>query len=651
MAFWQDNAACILDYLKLMQALADREDDGPDRVEQLWRDILAREQDSGAEARTPRLLRERLGLDLREFLLVMAALALELDGGLRGAFRSRYGLALPTVEYGLELISRLCPPGVEDLAELSGHSILTGLLLTTSEQTAYPMERPLILCRAAVSFLTGPALPELPGLEVLLPDEEEPDWLPLHTDALDRLKSWYLAGGRSTLYLHGPAGCGRRTLLRRACGGAVCLDLAELKEMTALDRDHIIRESILLARLLGLPVCGDASSGAEILGALERFRRRFPFPLAVLTGDGGTILPGGELLYLSGQLTAAERAAAWSFFLPGTSPGSVPGGAMTVGAVRDTALLARRFAMERGRVQVRREDTQSALRQRGGALEFGVRYGLSASLTDMVLPTGVLDQLRDICAAARCGSELAAWGVPTLREGVTAVFHGPSGTGKTMAAGAIAGELKMPLLRADLSQIMDKYVGETEKHLGRLMRCARENRCVLLFDEADALFGKRASVSTGHDKFANLSTSFLLQEIEQYDGVALLSTNLLSNFDDAFLRRLHYIVRFQLPDAALRAELWRRALPPDRLEGEIPFDTLAQAELSPARINGVARAAAVSAMAAGRAAISLPMLVKTLCLELEKSGKALPRQLAGLVEQAPAPKRGGVETGTRLMGS
>lgn len=643
MAQRQDNSACILDYLKLFQALAGAEDG----AESLWREILEQEQ-GGGEVRTPRMLRERLELNSREFLLAMAALALELDGGLRDAFRSRHGLMLPTVEYGLELLSPLFPPRVEDLADLSGRSALMGLLLTTAEQTAYPLERPLILCRAAVSFLTGPALPELPGLTVLFPKER--DWLPLHDEALARLRSWYFSGGGPPLHLHGPAGCGRRSLLRRACGGTVCLDLEELRNLTVLDRDHMFREALLLSRLLGLPLCADAPASGEALGELERFRRRFHVPLAVLTEDGGPILPGGEILRLAGRLTAAERAAAWALFLPDAAPNSVPGGAMTVGALRETAMLALRFAGERGYGQVTREDTRSALRQRGGALEFGVRYDVSVTLKDMVLSEPVLAQLRDICTAVRCGTELAAWGIPNLREGVTAVFYGPSGTGKTMAASAIAGELRAPLMRADLSQIMDKYVGETEKHLGRLMRCAKENRCVLLFDEADALFGKRASVSTGHDKFANLSTSFLLQEIEQYDGVAILSTNLLNNFDDAFLRRLHYIVRFQLPDAPLRAALWRRALPPSRLEGEIPFDALAQAELSPARINGAARAAAVSAMAAGQEAISLPVLVKALGLELEKSGKALPRQLAGLAEQGAAPKDGGAEAGTRLDG-
>ncbi len=128
---------------------------------------------------------------------------------------------------------------------------------------------------------------------------------------------------------------------------------------------------------------------------------------------------------------------------------------------------------------------------------------------------------------------------------------------------------------------MDQYVGETEKHLAQLLAGARENRCVLLFDEADALFSRRAQVSGGHDKYANLSTAYLLQEIEQYEGVALLSTNLLGSFDDAFLRRLQYIIRFPQPDAALREQLWQRSLPAVRLCGDIPYAALAQAEPGP----------------------------------------------------------------------
>lgn len=195
-----------------------------------------------------------------------------------------------------------------------------------------------------------------------------------------------------------------------------------------------------------------------------------------------------------------------------------------------------------------------------------------------------------------------------------------------MAASAIANRLGRPLLRADLSQIMDKYVGETEKHLEELFRCARESHSVLLFDEADSLFGRRADVSSGQDKYANLSTSYLLQAIEAYDGVALLSTNLLAGFDDAFLRRLDYVIRFQLPGPELRETLWRRALPEGRRE-ELPFDLLAQVELSPARINSVAWNGALAALGAGRTQVGLSDVLEALRQELEKNSKAMPGAL------------------------
>lgn len=644
-AGWSDNSDCILGYLRLFQALAADQAD-PSVCMTQWQELQAMElATSDTVMLAPRILRERFDLDLREYLLVMAALAMEMDNDLRTLFRSRYGLTLPTIEYGLQLIAPLCPSHVGILAELNGHSVLTGLLLTTAEPTAYPLERPLILCRAAVSFLTGLSLPELRGIQVFLPEPSE-TYLPIHTQALEQVQLWYQAGAAHPLYILGDSGCGRRTLLRRACGGAVCLDYEEVTELSALDRDHLYRETAVLSIILAVPVCGVSFRTSSAIRELQALCDRFAIPLAIVTNAEASLYQAAEVIRLPSQLTSREREEAWHTFLPTAAPDSLPGGGMSIGAVQETADLAMRYAASQKRGEVRREDTIRALRQRGGALAYGLHYEPYASLEDMVLPESVLEQIRQICMAVKCGPQLVGWGIPCQREGVTAVFHGPSGTGKSMAANAIARDLGMPLLRADLSQIMDKYVGETEKHLGQLMRCARENRCVLLFDEADSLFGKRSSVSTGHDKFANLSTSYLLQEIEQYDGVALLSTNLLNNFDEAFLRRLQYIVRFVLPDAKLREQLWRRALPADRLDGEIPFSGLAQAELSPARINSVARAAAVAAIDEGKERISTTVVLRALRLELEKNGKALPRELSNLLTE-PSVKE--VQADIKLM--
>ena len=626
MAGYQDNAQCVLDYLALFQTLSAGETDaGPCRKQ--WEAILTRERSSQGIQLAPPLLRQRFHLNERDFLLAMAALALEMDGGLRNSFRRSYGLSLPTLEYGLQLISPICPSGCQTLAELAGKNALCGLLLTTAEPTAYPLERPLILCRTALAFLTGLSAAEIPACTPRI--EAGTWWFPLHQEALEQVRAWYSQRAENALYLCAPAGSGRRTLLRRACGSVVELSLIELAEFSPQDQDHGLREAAALAVLLDAPVCAFPDPGRKVLRALERLCRQYAVPLAILVEDDGALEGAKEAVRLSPALPAGQRRELWTLLVPQAEAGVSPWGAMTIGAVQDTARLALRSASAAGREAVTAEDFHRAMLQRGGALEFGIRYQTDVTLSDMVLPDSLREQLELICQAALCADRLAPWGIPRQREGVTAVFHGLSGTGKTMAASAIAHRLGMPLLRADLSQLMDKYVGETEKHLGRLLRGARENHCVLLFDEADSLFGKRAAVSTGHDKYANLSTSFLLQEIEQYDGVAILSTNLLGNFDDAFLRRLHYIVRFSLPDAALREALWRQALPAERCGEALPYAALTQAELSPARILAAARGTVVAAMAAGRETADLRDVVKALRMELEKDNKALPRELAG----------------------
>ncbi len=629
MAGFAHNSGCILSYLELFRALAVGEERTACAAR--LRALSEREEQSRCFL-APVALRQRLGLSGREFLLVMAALALEMDGALRNGFRRAFHLAAPTLEYGLQLIEPVCPAGVDALAELMGPNNLTELLLTPPGAEAYPLERPLVLSRSAVTFLTGPSPAGVPGME-LLGDLEEGNRLALHGEELARVESWYAAGGETALYLCGPAGSGRRTLLCRACGGAVQVDLEESGERPVREREALFREAAVTAVLLDAPVCAASRGRSEDLKGLLRFCRRLRIPLAVLSEGEEDGAAEAETVSLPRRLSPEERAEAWRFFAPESAPDTCPDGSMTVGAVRALAGLARRYAAQAGRPEIRRADVERAGQARHGGGKPDAGSGTPVSLAGMVLPERVRAQIELICQTARSGAALSAWGLPGRREGVTAVFHGPPGTGKTMAASAIAGALGAPLLRADLSQIMDKYVGETEKHLHRLLRRAEEGRCVLLFDEADALFSRRGEVSGGQDKYANLSTAYLLQELEGYEGVALLSTNLLSNFDEAFLRRLQYIVRFPMPDAAARETLWRRALPPERLEGEIPFAALARVELSPARINSAARCAAAAAIAAGRERVDAAGLLHALRLALEKSGKPLPRELSAVLPE------------------
>ena len=186
---------------------------------------------------------------------------------------------------------------------------------------------------------------------------------------------------------------------------------------------------------------------------------------------------------------------------------------------------------------------------------------------DLVLPPDRLAVLRDIAVHVRRAHQVhGQWGWAERGGrglGVTALFAGPSGTGKTMASEVLAEELSLDLYRIDLSQVVSKYIGETEKNLRRIFEAAEQSGAILLFDEADALFGKRSEVKDSHDRYANVEVSYLLQRMEAYRGLAILTTNLKSSLDIAFMRRLRFVVDFPFPDMGMRGEIWRRIFPSD----------------------------------------------------------------------------------------
>jgi SpoVK/Ycf46/Vps4 family AAA+-type ATPase len=213
--------------------------------------------------------------------------------------------------------------------------------------------------------------------------------------------------------------------------------------------------------------------------------------------------------------------------------------------------------------------------------------------------------------------------------GISALFAGPSGTGKTLAAEVIAGVLGLDLYRIDLSQVVSKYIGETEKNLRRVFDAAEEGGAVLLFDEADALFGKRSEVKDSHDRYANIEVSYLLQRMEQYRGLAVLTSNLKDSLDDAFLRRLRFIVSFPFPDATQRAGIWRRAFPRATPTEGLDPDRLATLEVAGGTIRNIALSAAFLAADEG-APVRMQHLLQAARGEYEKLEKPLSRaEVAG----------------------
>ncbi|UCF90306.1 MAG: ATP-binding protein [Desulfobacterales bacterium] len=210
------------------------------------------------------------------------------------------------------------------------------------------------------------------------------------------------------------------------------------------------------------------------------------------------------------------------------------------------------------------------------------RIPATAHWDDLVLPEPQKQTLRELVASVRQQARVyEEWGFAERSPrglGITALFHGPSGTGKTMGAEVLANELRLDLYHIDLSTVVSKYIGETEKNLRQVFDAAEQGGLILLFDEADALFGKRSEVKDSHDRYANIEVSYLLQRMEAYRGLAILTTNNKSALDPAFLRRIRFVIQFPFPDASQRAEIWKRIFP-----GRTPVRDLNERKL--ARLN------------------------------------------------------------------
>lgn len=258
---------------------------------------------------------------------------------------------------------------------------------------------------------------------------------------------------------------------------------------------------------------------------------------------------------------------------------------------------------------------------------FARRLVTNQTWGDLVLPNSTLRQVRELAEAIRHRHTVYdAWGFGQKHsgiEGLKTLFAGGSGTGKTMTAGVIGNYLGLDVFRIDLSGVVSKYIGETEKNLDRVFAAARGAQCILFFDEADALFGKRCEVKDAHDRYSNIEVAYLLQKFEEHNGPVILATNLRRNIDEAFSRRLHYAVEFPLPDEEQRLKLWRNIFPRQTpLSRDIDFQFLAaQFQLTGGDIRNVALDAAFLAAQDG-GTVTMRQLASALSRQLLKQGKA-----------------------------
>ncbi len=435
--------------------------------------------------------------------------------------------------------------------------------------------------------------------------------------------------------------CGNEVPSKRAIAAAVCealglnlsvisayalpLDPAEFEIFTRLwEREVILSGSALLLDCDDLdPVDGarersimhliESARGAIIVSSRERWRTRerplLTFEVRKPTaGEQRTIWQralGSAAPNLNGKVEAlvsqfnldtASIVAASSRALGRCA--SIHAQPAFVGASLPTASLA----SERELPSPEEDDVAEViwdscrLHARPQLDDLAERSESTACWEDLVLPELQRRLLRDIAAHVRQRSKVyETWGFAARGArglGISALFAGASGTGKTMAAEVLANELRLDVYRIDLSQVVSKYIGETEKNLKRVFDAAEEGGAILLFDEADALFGKRSEVKDSHDRYANIEVSYLLQRMEAYRGMAILTTNMKSALDNAFLRRIRFIVQFPFPDATQRMEIWRRIFPTSTPTEGLEMTKLAKLNVTGGNIRNIALNAA-----------------------------------------------------------
>lgn len=478
---------------------------------------------------------------------------------------------------------------------------------------------PLRIDERVLHFLAGaPAYPDdrLDGL--LDPMGSGGELLRSHAELAARIRGYLMNGASDDflVQLTGPS-----TQAKRAILAAVCDDLGlalyrlKVHQIPRADaeRENFARlwerETILSRAALNFD-CDDLEGSEErravewLLGRVHGFvfvtareplviERRSSMRLEVQRPSAAErqSLWRGVLGPLAGELNGEVEAVAMQFHVDAAairSAGSEVVGSIVAGGNGD--LGRRLWNACRTQARVRLDD-------------LAVRIESSAGWDDLVLPSAEGAILREIAAHLRFRVKVYdEWGFARKNHtglGIAALFAGPSGTGKTLAAEVLANELRLDLYRIDLSAVVSKYIGETEKNLRRVFDAAEESGAILLFDEADALFGKRTEIKDSHDRYANIEVGYLLQRIDTYRGLAILTTNRKDDLDSAFLRRIRFIVQFPFPDARQRAEIWRRAFPAQAPTEALDPDKLARLNVSGGHIRNIALSAAFLAADAG----------------------------------------------------
>ena len=458
-----------------------------------------------------------------------------------------------------------------------------------------------------------------------------------------------LAGqeGNRVLYLQGPYGVGKETTAEALCRElGVPLLTVDLERLLAAPEETFEAVVELAGREAILQGAALYWSGFDLLLPDDKAGRRGRFLAALEERRGLTFLAGDSGWEPSDALHGTafsrveipgpghrERLELWRRALPEGEGLDLDAIAakfrFTGGRIRDSAATARSLARTRGD-QLTEADLYAACRLQSSqklatlAQKIVPRYRWN----DIVLPAARMEQLREICNMLRFRSRVYEdWGFGgklAMGKGLNVLFSGPSGTGKTMAAEILGNDLGLDLYKIDLSTVISKYIGETEKNLSRIFDEGRASNAILFFDEADAVFGKRTEVKDAHDRYANIEVSYLLQRMEEYEGMVILASNLKKNMDEAFVRRLHFTIDFPFPAETDRRRIWDGLWPADLpRSADLDLDFMARRfEVPGGNIRNIALASAFLAAADG-GVVTMTHLIRATQREYQKMGKVV----------------------------
>lgn len=464
-------------------------------------------------------------------------------------------------------------------------------------------------------------------------------------------KHWGETGGRVTCFLHGLYGSGKKTV-----AGAICqklgITLLTVDITTLVDREaDFVGFKDFVSRMFREAVLQNSAIYLEHFERLfsedsKKTHHKHTIFKAMEVYNGITFIASVEPLELEGKLQKdlfkieipvpdyGVRKTIWDACLNGNPGGVGDTGALankfrfTAGQIWDAIVSAEKLALLQGRDDLTVDDLYGGCRAQSNQklATLAKRINPKYKWGDIILPEEKTGQLKEVVDYIKNKSVVYHdWGFDdklSLGKGLNILFSGPSGTGKTMAAEVIASELHLDLYRIDLSMIVSKYIGETEKNLNKIFKEAEESNAILFFDEADALFGKRSEVRDSHDRYANIEISYLLQKMEENEGIVILASNLCRNIDDAFLRRMYYTIEFPFPEEEYRYKIWKSMFPNDApLSEDVDFEFLAgRFKLAGGNIkNIVVNAAFLAAENSG--AITMEDVIKAARREFQKIGK------------------------------